>query len=101
MADKAKSELGALRAEYKTLAGKGPSPRLNAGALLAKIDEMKAAAANPNAAPPANNQPVPPAKAPRLVKMKRDKDAHPHGPHEADVHPDEVANFASGGWEAA
>lgn len=33
----------------------------------------------------------------QLVPMHRDQAAWPE-PHTADVHPDEVANFASGGW---
>lgn len=35
-----------------------------------------------------------------LVKMVRDQDAHPK-PHLADVHPDEVANYARAGWVVA
>lgn len=38
-----------------------------------------------------------PAKAAKLVRMVRDADAYP-APHSADVHPDEVENFAAGGW---
>lgn len=38
--------------------------------------------------------------APKLVKMVRDSEAYPK-PHTADVHPDEVENFASGGWVKA
>lgn len=34
-----------------------------------------------------------------LVRMTRG-DEHP-APHEADVHPDEVANYATGGWTVA
>lgn len=37
----------------------------------------------------------------KLVPMKRDPELYPDGPHEADVHPDEVENFASGGWVKA
>ena len=37
-------------------------------------------------------------KGPKLVKMVRDEEQFPNGPHEADVHPDEVENFAAGGW---
>jgi hypothetical protein len=48
-APKAKSELGALRAEYKALAGKAPSPKLDADGLRAKIAELQAAAAPPSA----------------------------------------------------
>jgi hypothetical protein len=44
MAEKANSELGALRAEFKALMGKNPSPRLDIEALKAKIAEIKAAA---------------------------------------------------------
>ena len=33
----------------------------------------------------------------KLVRMVRDADAYP-APHSADVHPDEVENFAVGGW---
>jgi hypothetical protein len=33
----------------------------------------------------------------KLVRMVRDADAYP-APHSADVHPDEVENFAAGGW---
>jgi hypothetical protein len=40
------------------------------------------------------------AKGPKLVKMVRDTDAYPK-PHTADVHPDEVENFAAGGWVKA
>jgi len=47
MAEEAKSELGALRAEFKGLTGKAPSPRLDADGLKAKIAELKAAAAAP------------------------------------------------------
>lgn len=44
MAEKANSELGALRAQYKGLMGKNPSPRLDAEGLKAKIAEIEAAA---------------------------------------------------------
>lgn len=37
----------------------------------------------------------------KLVKMVRDKEQHPNGPHEADVHPDMVDDYASGGWVKA
>lgn len=37
----------------------------------------------------------------KTVKMKRDPEVYPDGPHEADVHPDEVENMKSGGWEEA
>ena len=40
---------------------------------------------------PGENQAV------ELVKMSRDVEVYP-APHEADVHPDEVDNFLSGGW---
>lgn len=44
-----------------------------------------------------------PAKSPKVatVKMVRDAELYPDGPHEADVHPDEVENFRAGGWEPA
>ena len=60
------SELGPLRAEYKLLAGKNPSPALKADALRAKIDELKAAAAPPAQDPPAQDPPAqdPPAQDP-------------------------------------
>lgn len=32
------------------------------------------------------------------VRMRRDEPAHPGGPTEADVHPDEVAGWADAGW---
>lgn len=35
--------------------------------------------------------------APKLVKMRRDA-AHYPAPHEADVHPDEVMQYAKGGF---
>lgn len=35
---------------------------------------------------------------PRLVKMKRLYPQHPGGPLTADVHPEEVANYAKHGW---
>lgn len=35
--------------------------------------------------------------AAQTVRMERDPGAYPE-PHAADVHPDEVANFAAGGW---
>jgi hypothetical protein len=31
------------------------------------------------------------------IRMKRDRGQYP-APHEADVHPDEVANYRIGGW---
>jgi hypothetical protein len=40
-----------------------------------------------------------PAKAAKLVRMVRDE-SYPE-PHSADVHPDEVDNFAAGGWVKA
>lgn len=36
----------------------------------------------------------------KFVKMVRDPDQYP-APHEAQVHPKEVSNFARGGWEIA
>ena len=36
-----------------------------------------------------------------LVKMVRDTPQHPDGPTEADVHPDEVANYEAAGWRRA
>lgn len=38
------------------------------------------------------------AAGPSLVKMVLHAPAFPGGPTEADVHPDEVANYALGGW---
>jgi regulator of protease activity HflC (stomatin/prohibitin superfamily) len=38
-----------------------------------------------------------PDQATQTVRMERDPGAYPE-PHAADVHPDEVANFAAGGW---
>jgi hypothetical protein len=35
-----------------------------------------------------------------LVKMKRDPKEYT-APHSADVHPDELSNFARGGWVKA
>lgn len=35
----------------------------------------------------------------KLVKMCRGNPVHPGGPTTADVHPDEVENWKSGGWE--
>lgn len=37
---------------------------------------------------------------PALVHMTRDANAYP-APHTAEVHPDEVDNFAAGGWQTA
>lgn len=34
----------------------------------------------------------------KTIKMVRDKKEFPAGPHEADVHPDELTNYARGGW---
>lgn len=43
MEEKTKSsELGELRKQYKELVGKGPSPKLDADALRAKIEDLKA-----------------------------------------------------------
>lgn len=36
----------------------------------------------------------------KLVKMVRDAEQYP-APHEAEVHPAEVDNYAAGGWEKA
>lgn len=36
----------------------------------------------------------------KYVKMTRDPELYP-APHEANVHPKEVSNFARGGWEIA
>lgn len=36
--------------------------------------------------------------APQLVKMYRDIDFDDDGPEEADVHPEEVANYSAAGW---
>ena len=41
-----------------------------------------------------------PARSASLVRMVRDSEQFP-APHEADVHPDEVANFAADGWVEA
>lgn len=101
------SELGTLRAEYKRLSGKGPSPRLDADALRTKIDELKAQQAQgggdggsgDNTQSDTQAETAKPAgKAPKLVKMHRDAEAFPE-PHSADVHPDEVANYAAAGWQ--
>ncbi|MGA9771639.1 MAG: hypothetical protein WBV94_21590 [Blastocatellia bacterium] len=35
------------------------------------------------------------------VRMTRSNPAHPGGPVEADVHPDEITNYAAGGWSVA
>lgn len=35
------------------------------------------------------------------VPMERSREAYPDGPWTADVHPDEVANYAAGGWVKA
>jgi hypothetical protein len=35
------------------------------------------------------------------VRMVRDPGRYPEGPHEADVHPEEVNNYALGGWVRA
>jgi hypothetical protein len=37
----------------------------------------------------------------KLVRMVRDAELYPEGPHEADVHPDEVENYEAGGWAKA
>jgi len=52
---------------------------------------------------PAQKPAAPKADAPKkpaLVRMVRDASVHP-APHTADVHPDEVANYALGGWAKA
>jgi len=36
---------------------------------------------------------------PDLIKMRRDEPLTPGGATTADVHPDEVDNFLSGGWK--
>lgn len=36
----------------------------------------------------------------KLVKMVRNEDEYP-APHSADVHPDEVENMKSAGWEVS
>lgn len=43
MAEQAKNELSGLRAEYKAIVGKNPSPRLDADGLRVKIAELKMA----------------------------------------------------------
>jgi hypothetical protein len=95
------SELTPLRAEYKALAGRNPSPRLDADGLRAKIAELQA---NPNPNPPADDAAAAAAakeaKGPKLVKMKRDPEQFP-APHSADVHPAEVDNYRAGGFEVA
>lgn len=35
---------------------------------------------------------------PRLIRMKRKHPQHPGGPLTADVHPEEVENYAQAGW---
>jgi len=42
-----------------------------------------------------------PVPAPKLVQMYRDIDLDDDGPEEADVHPDEVANYSAAGWIVA
>lgn len=51
----------------------------------------------------ADNQPEEQNEAPAVetVKMVRDVEVYPEGPHEADVHPDEIDNYAIGGWVRA
>lgn len=44
---------------------------------------------------------TPPAPAVETVKMVRDAEQYPEGPHAAEVHPDEVDNFKAGGWVVA
>lgn len=86
MAEEAKSELGGLRAEFKTLTGKNPSPRLNVEGLRAKLAELKAApaqdppAADPPADPPAAD---PPAQDPPVDPAAADPPAAPEAPAEA------------------
>lgn len=54
-------------------------------------------------APETTTPPAPPpetqSEAVVLVKMVRNPETNPEPPYEADVHPDEVANYAQGGWE--
>lgn len=89
MAEEAKkNELSALRAEYKAIVGKNPSPRLNADGLRAKIAELKAApaadekpaddapAAEAEAAPAAAEAAAPaPPEAPRGTALLDHDDA--------------------------
>lgn len=35
------------------------------------------------------------------IPMTRNVEQYPEGPHEADVHPDEVDNYKAGGWVEA
>lgn len=42
-----------------------------------------------------------PILAPELVQMYRDIDFDGDGPEEAEVHPDEVANYSAAGWIVA
>lgn len=58
------------------------------------------AAKKPTAAKTKETAPVVPKEAvTKLVKMKRDAEQYPVGPHECDCHPDEVENFRAGGWQ--
>lgn len=45
-------------------------------------------------------QPAASESSPGLVRMKRDPEQFP-APHSADVHPNEVANYAAAGWQFA
>jgi len=59
------------------------------------------AAADPAPAadpPPAEDHP---AESAGLIRMVRDLEDGEPGPSEADVHPDEVANYEAGGWRVA
>lgn len=65
-----------------------------AAALQAKAEAEARSAAEAEAAAAAAAQAV------QLVPMVRDEATWP-APHTADVHPDEVGNFAAGGWVPA
>jgi len=56
-----------------------------------------------NAPAASASPPQPPAAPPaagkaKTVHMTRDPELHPVGPHKADVHPEEVDNYAQHGW---
>lgn len=61
-----------------------------------------------DATKPAWGAPITGAKPPETeaikivtVKMVRNEEQFPKGPHTADVHPDEVANWSAYGWTVA
>lgn len=78
---------------------KSAEPAVQGGAVAPATTEGSAGPTQPPVTPAPPAEPEKPSwLPPKLVKMRRDFPQIPNGPTTADVHPDEVANFAECDW---